>query len=473
MADLISHRDQVTNLLATYRTKDPRLVQILETLMDDLHETIITVNPIKDAVAASGISDTTPPATPSVITVTLLPFNIQLAWGSVTNAQLYEIQQGTVWESATFILKTSSLAASLNPLSTGSHNYLIKAISVSGIYSLLPLAFQIVVPSIGSVVVTSSVIDNNVLIYWTIPTSAFFIDHYNIYKGGVKFAEIKSNFISRFEVVSGIYTYGVEAVDIAGNVGSRGNTSATVRQPPDYDLLESRDIDFTIGTRINCFIENGKLIACADLTETFQDHFISKSWVDPEDQVTAGFDRYIQENLLTGSYEEDHDYGAVLNNIIVNYQYLKEIFLGTSDVTIVIKTYYKVLPTDAWTGPLTGSSVFIPSFRYLRTRMEFTATNNDSMIAISSFSVKLDVKKGVDSGYVSALASDTLGTVVNFNRTFLDIDGIECTSKSISPITVIVDFVDIPYPTSFKVLCYDSGGRRVDQFVYWIARGII
>jgi len=479
MAELVSHRDQVANLLATYRTKDPRLVQIIETLMDDLHDTIVTVNPIKEAVTASGIGDTTPPDNISVINVTLLPFSILIEWASVAGASLYEIRQGSSWDSATFILNTTSLAASLNPLPTGSHDYLIKSISVSGIYSIDPIAFQIVVPPLGLMTLTSSVIDNNVLLYWTLPTSSFFIDHYNLYRDSNLLGEVKGTFASRFEVVSGTYIYEVEAVDIVGNVSPKASTSASVRQPPDYTLLFSRLIDWS-ATKTNCAIVNidgvNKLVACVDVVETYENHFLNGPggpWSSPQAQVTAGYERYIQENLLTGSYEEDYDYGAVINNVIVNYLYVKEIFSGTGDVTVELKTYYKLNIGDAWTGPLNGPSAFITSFRYLRSIMEFSALNDDSMIAVSSFYIKVDVKREVDSGWVDVLASDTTGTVVNFTKTFKDVDGIECTADSVSPITVIVDFVDVPDPTSFKILCFDSAGRRVDQLVYWIARGIV
>jgi hypothetical protein len=264
----------------------------------------------------------------------------------------------------------------------------------------------------------------------------------------------------------------VEAVDIAGNVGDQGSSEATVRQPPDYNLLDSRDVTWT-GTLTNCLVENGRLIACVDTTETYEAHFTSKSWSSPSDQVNAGYELYIQENLLSGSYEEQYDYGAVLSNTIVNYNFLKENFAGTGDVTVIIKTYYKVNVGDAWSGPITGTSAFISSFRYMKTVMEFSAAAADNMIAVSSFVIRLDVKREVDSGYVNALASDTGGTVVSFNKSFKDVDAITGTSDSGAPITVIFDFADVPNPTSFKVFCFDSSGNRVDQLVYWVARGIV
>ena len=474
MADLVSHRDRIANLLATYRTKDPRFVQIIETLMDDLHETIVTINPIKEVVDKSGIGDTTPPDDVLIILVNIFPFNIQLTWTSVEDAQFYEIRAGTDWATATFILKTSSLGASLNPLLVGTHNYLIKAINRAGIYSVNATVFVITIPPLGTITVTGSIIDNNILLYWTIPTSSFAIDHYNLYKDTVKFAEVKGTFISKFEQVAGTFTYEIEAVDVAGNLSPKGIYVATLRQPPDFVLLDDRLLDLTLAQipGSNTFYDGVGLVACVDVEETFEDHFTSESWDDPQEQVDAGFERYIQENLLTGFFIRQYDYGGIIENAIVNYTYIKENFSGAGDVTVEFQTYYRDNMMNPWLGPLVGNSVFIAHFIQMRTDIIFTAANSDCMIRLKDVHVRLDVKRDMDSGQVSALASDTGGTVVNFNKSFRDVEAIECTTKSSAPIYVVVDFVDIANPTFFKVLVYDSAGRRIDQLVYWMARGL-
>jgi len=41
-----------------------------------------------------------------------------------------------------------------------------------------------------------------------------------------------------------------------------------------------------------------------------------------------------------------------------------------------------------------------------------------------------------------------------------------------TPLTAIYDFVDTPYPTSFKVLVFNSAGTRVSATVSWTVRGV-
>lgn len=476
MSQLINRRQQaqLDQLLNGLQRTDPRLYDILRTMSRDIKDIMDVVDPMQTTVKRIEQGETERPQGPTAFIATISALAVTFLWSSTDpNVRYYELRVGASWETGTFVIRTLSLTVAINPIAAGSHTYWLKTLSSTLVECENAVSTIVTVDAPEAPSVTAQVVDNNVLLSWVEPASDFAIDFYRVYRDDVQFAELSGTFLAKFEVVSGTYVYGVEAVDLAGNAGARGSVSASVRQPPDYNLLSVRNIDFTLGTRTNCVIEAGKLIACVDTTETFQAHFTSKSWASPNDQIVP-YERFIQENLLTGSYDETYDYTTTLNNIIVNTDFLKENFVGTNDVTVVIKTYYSTVSANGpWTGPLTGNAVFIPSFRYLRTVLEFTATDDDSMIAISSFTVRLDVKREADSGYVNALASDTTGTVVNFNKAFLDVDGVECTADSVSPITVIVDFVDAPNPTSFKVLCYDSAGRRVDQLVYWIARGIV
>jgi hypothetical protein len=470
--NIISHNSQISGMIETYRTKDPRLATILSFIAGDLHDAIVTLSPIQTTVRILAPSTDVRPDEVEDVVYSLLPRAVQIAWSAVSGAVFYEIRTGADWDVGSLVVKTPSLGAALNPMTVGTHGYRIKALTSTGKYSPVGTYFEIVVPALGTPSISSQVIDNNVLLYWTIPSSAFEIDHYNVYKEGVEFAQIKGSFITRFEAAAGTYSYSVEAVDIAGNISPLGVTSATVRQPPDYVLQDEYITDFSPGTFVNAVLSGGKLIACVDLTETFQAHFTSKSWTSPQDQVTAGYDYYIQDNLLTGSYEEKIDYGTILTNIIVNVTYIKEIYSGTSDVTVVVKMAVSDddVSYSSWSS---GVSQFFQSFRYLKIRLEFTAPNDDAMIALSTLKIALNVKREVDSGSVDALASDSTGTVALFNKAYKDVDSVTAETDDIQPLDVVVDFVDVPNPTSFKVYVFDGKGQRVDATVYWKARGIV
>jgi hypothetical protein len=96
-------------------------------------------------------------------------------------------------------------------------------------------------------------------------------------------------------------------------------------------------------------------------------------------------------------------------------------------------------------------------------------------ISITSFFnliFRFEVKKIVDSGEVLANAADPDGTLVNFNRIFKDVDAITASVKEVVDFNVVINFVDIPDPTFFKVLVYDKNGVRASKTVYWVARGV-
>ncbi len=95
-----------------------------------------------------------------------------------------------------------------------------------------------------------------------------------------------------------------------------------------------------------------------------------------------------------------------------------------------------------------------------------------SLTEIVSLQIRLDVKEITDSGTVSCLASDSGGTVVNFNKAFRDVTAIVLTVKQTTERIAIYDFVDTLNPTSFKILVFNTSGARVNETVSWIARGI-
>jgi len=95
---------------------------------------------------------------------------------------------------------------------------------------------------------------------------------------------------------------------------------------------------------------------------------------------------------------------------------------------------------------------------------------------IERIRVRLDVKIKKDSGNGSHNhITDPTGTVVTFNRTFIDIRSITVTAAvgagSIG-ITPVYDFVDVPNPTSFKVLLFrTSDGAAISGNFSWKVEG--
>ena len=85
--------------------------------------------------------------------------------------------------------------------------------------------------------------------------------------------------------------------------------------------------------------------------------------------------------------------------------------------------------------------------------------------------LRIDTKIRNDTGVVTANASDSGGTTVNFNVSFVDVQGIAVTPNTTSAVFAVVDFQDVPNPTSFKVLLYNTSGVRVTGNFTWQCRG--
>lgn len=314
------------SLLAGIEFDDTRLYSLLEIVIRDFYKLDRQINPpTSQGTGASGIQLA---IIGSVSNFTSIIFtnNVRLSWSSLTGASSYEIryksgvQVASDWDTASSILKTSSLSADINPITIpliyGNHTFFIKAIDSSGIYSTTATILTINIPTIPSPIITPTVIDNNVLLKWTIPISLFQINYYNVYRNNVLQGIMNGTFEVIFETASGSYEYKVEAVDIVGNVSNSTSVTQAVRQPPDFELKDSR-ISQLNGTLVNVIKEGLNLVCSLNLTETFEEHFTSRGWNNVQDQINAGFPLHCQPTLTSGSYEESIDYGVLLSNVII------------------------------------------------------------------------------------------------------------------------------------------------------------
>ena len=133
---------------------------------------------------------------------------------------------------------------------------------------------------------------------------------------------------------------------------------------------------------------------------------------------------------------------------------------------------YTDYPGTATTDANSSHNTFGTSFRYVKFRYDFTSTGNDDLLKISALNMRLETKQKTDSGNGTASASDSGGTTVNFAIGFVDVESITVTPKgSSAPVIAIYDFTDVPNPTSFKVLLYNTSGTRVSGAFSWTARG--
>lgn len=479
MPEILDVRERIDTLLVGLQNKDPRMHELIRLLADSHKSVVDVLQPVQAAVRDIQRK----PAIPLVVTA----FNYELhttfvrfTWDYTdVNVVQAEIREGTVWDTAAFIVRSSTKRAEIDPITIGTHNYLIKTINASGIYSEPSVGLDVTIPAIGLPgALSAQVIDNNVLLRWTEPTSTFNIDYYEIWRavpaGSLAFFSFNdTTFVTVFEMTAGVYQYGVIAVDIAGNKSAMATISASVNQPPDFILVSQYTSDFS-GTKVNCVLSGGRLLVIVDTPDTWESHFLNEPlgpWDQPSDQVSAGFPIFIQPSVLSGSYQEVHDFGLLLSNVIVHSSWAEEEVSGTVTVTSTLEA-----SSDGvnWSAPLPGPDSFFPSLRYTRLTLNFAATDpKNDLKWISNLRMSLDVKSVIDSGEVLALAEDGNGTLVTFNKAFKDVDSITTGVKSIPPLEVVIDFKDIPNPINFRLYVFDTAGTRVTQLVSWKARGVV
>lgn len=487
------------SLVEGYQHTDPKLYQILQAFVQSIGELQAEVTPLTRIITDTEGTIGAIPTAPTTIGYEILQKSVlRIFWSGATNAASYEIRKGTVWETAFFVAATPQQEVRLDPILVGNHTYLVRARNGLGAYSSAYLAILVTIPSIPTPSINAQVIDNNVLLRYSRPNSTWRINHYDVYRNNVLIGSIAGEFFVWFEAAAGVFTYGVEAVDIAGNRSPRATTSADVRQPPDFELEDIRH-SLLSGYRVNALIygepalgwdytdaqgwateeyvwfagNTGKLLVCIDEDDTWQTHFTEDLWDQPSDQVSAGFPLYIQPGALTALYQESIDYGGVFNNVIMNVSWLLQQLTSLGTVTVLC-TIETSLDNVTWEPPIVGASVFVTSFRYARLTFNFTSSNAKAMAIFSDLTLALDVKKELDSGFVNALSEDVGGTLVVFNKDFKDVDSITVTpTKAPEPLNAIYEFIDVPNPTSFKVLVYDSIGSRVTCVCSWKARGIV
>jgi predicted phage tail protein len=397
--------------------------------------------------------------------------------GSLSTAY-YEVRYGSVTDtwatSAGRVVGTvQGTTLSIKGAWVGTRRFFVAAVDLKGNVGAAA-TYDAVVIAPSQPTITQQVIDNNVLLQWTDSTQTLPITSYEVRKGstyaGSTLIGLKQGrFTTVFESSSATYKYWLTGIDSGGNYGTPGSISAQVNQPPDYVLKLNVDSTFT-GTKTNLTALDVGLLASVNTTETWQQHFTSRSWTTLQDQINAGYAYFAMPSPTTAQYYEDVNYGTVLAGTKVATTLTSNVIAGSTTITPTISV--KKLIGDPWIVYAGVSSVFATDFQYVRAQYDFASTGGDDLLQITALNVRLDSKLRNDSGNGTANSSDSGGTVVTFNIAFVDVDSISVTPLATSSVTAVYDFVDVPYPTSFKVLLFNSSGARVSGAFSWSARGV-
>lgn len=384
----------------------------------------------------------------------------------------YEVRFGTTYAGGTSLGTVKGTTFSTKALFGGTRRFWIVAVDVNGNVGTAGSVDAVINVAAAPSVVTQ-VVDNNVLFFWnevqgSLPTATYEIRRGSTWASGVLIGTKSGIFTTVFETVSGTYTYWIAAVDTAGNYGTPGSVTTAVNQPPDYVLKLDNFTSFA-GTKVNMAQSgDGAWLLPVNTTETYEQHFTSRSWATPQAQVNAGFPIFIQPTLASGYYEETVDAGALLAGSKVTVTVNGATVAGSATVTTRISLSAN---GSTWTDYDNTSSVFGTSFRYVKYRITVTGANTTALYRIAGINLRIDSKLINDAGGATCNSADVGGTTVNFNIPFVDVVSIEVTPKGTTPVIPVYDFTDVPNPTSFKILLFSTSGTRVSGEVSWSVKG--
>lgn len=189
------------------------------------------------------------------------------------------------------------------------------------------------------------------------------------------------------------------------------------------------------------------ILLAINTTETWAEHFSSRGWSTPQDQINAGYPLFAQPTATTGSYRETFDFGTVLASSKVTVGYTGAVLAGAPTITPKIELSDDNATWSAHAGVL---DVFGTNFRYVRVTLTETGTPT-ALYRLDSLTCRCDAKLKSAAGTVQCLAGDPNGTLVNFATPFLDVTSITVTPGGTTPITPVYDFQDAVLSGTYSI----------------------
>lgn len=299
----------------------------------------------------------------------------------------------------------------------------------------------------------TQVIDNNVLLYWTLPAKTTLpIQDVQLRKGDVyATAEVigfkNGTFTSIQELSAGNYTYWVAVRDTDNRFSTPVSVTSQVAQPPDF-VFNAQYFSTFSGTKTSAINEQGGVLLPVNTTETWTTHFTSRSWADPAAQIAAGYPIFIQPNNGTGSYVEVFDYGTILGSSQITLNFQGTVIAATPTISFDIG-----ISTDGitYTTTVGAQSIFATNFRYVKITANVTTADATGLYLLQSMNVLLNAKLITDAGTVDALSTDASGTIVNFSKEFVDVISITISPNGSTLLTPVYDFKDSVLTGTYSV----------------------
>jgi len=378
---------------------------------------------------------------------------VTLSWNDVTNSQFDVAFYELTYNGVTRTVKANSITLPADWV--GNRTFTVKTVDIHGNKSSgYSEAIAKVAPNPPTDIRTQ-VVDNTVMLYWTLPVrTSLPIDHILIKKGqewdtATVLGDKKGEFTTINESTGGNFTYWLASVDTEGVQSTPVSITTLVSEPPDFVFHGKFNSNFS-GTKSSATFDGSVLALPINIVETFEQHFTTRGWASPQAQVNAGFPIFIQPTTNSGFYEEVFDFGQPLASSRVLLTYVGEAIAGSP---IVVPKISLSLDNSTYVDYNGVNDVFGLNFRYVKIRITVTGVpTNIGLYEIRQLSVRLDAKLKNDAGSVSAVSTDALGTIVNFNKEFIDVQSVTVSPSATTPVIPVYDIKDTFVSGTYSVV---------------------
>ncbi len=338
----------------------------------------------------------------------------------------------------------------------------------------------LVAPELPSVpTIESNVIDNTVTFRHLATQGSLPLAAYEIREGAVfdvndppLTASGDDNFTTYQDLPAGIYTFHANTRDSAGNRSSPVSFGVLVNQPPDYVFLaewSARTLGWP-GTMMNAYIDGqNRMVLPVNTSESWEQHFTNRGFATPQEQINAGYERYLQPSENTAQYILEYDYGVLITDSLVTVVSSPDELDGNVMQDVILFTSSDGI---SWSEPIVARQTRAANFRFVRAILNFSAEGGDDLATVDDVIVKLDKKVTTDVGRATINAEDVNGTFISFNLQFLDTFKPRFEFYGTQNVDVIIDHLDQPNPSGFYVYVHDANtGDRLSGEGSWSVDG--
>jgi len=370
-------------------------------------------------------------------------------------------------------------------------------------------------------VISSQVLDNNILLDWdAIPSPSIPIDYYEIFKcsdANCTFEEAvigtnnyngihqSSTFHSAFERAKGTYRYWIQPVDVTGRKGLPSYNVSTMSQPPAYEIIDTLSATLS-GTplgnsrvyRDNVYeSDTGDIFVPVDTAESWAGYYTARNFGSVSDApVGSNFlsaTTYYNPAIILQQWDMLAEVGSVQTTLkyLHDIQAQPGVESGTNLATVIrtlpdsaasqaIYDRVDLLDSAGW-GPTQTLDNYgtLNNFRFIRIQHTLDVLDPDrrAILKVSSREVSLEVREISETGQAAVLVgSAESGKVIEFSKSFAKLSHISITPKiggASEPILAVYDFDDATSPpTQFTVYLFNMSGTKVAGNFSWSITGL-